>query len=105
MSADFGIGSVVESSRAVEEVSFESKQPHRFAFSVATTKQVAESADKLVSKRITPGEPVLQYSQLKELKKISKTVEQVMGAQSHGWDIEWAFESGRLKILQARPNM
>lgn len=107
VSADFGIGSVVEASHAVEETTFESKTPHRIAFSVASKKQVADdSAGKLVSKPITPGQPVLQDSQLNQLRKISKTIEQVMGKESHGWDIEWAFaEDKQLKILQARPNM
>lgn len=106
LSADFGIGSVVESSNAVEEITFESTSPHRFAFSVASAKSVACPKNKIVAQRIHPGRPVLTADQLQQLRKVSTTVEEVLGPQSHGWDIEWAFdENDTLKLLQARPNM
>jgi phosphoenolpyruvate synthase/pyruvate phosphate dikinase len=106
LSANWGIGSVVEAAHAVEEISFESKTPHRFSFSVSLSKPEADSEGGIVLKRIESGRPVLSENETKQLNKVAKIVEEVLGGQPHGWDIEWAFDEHRkLKILQARPNM
>lgn len=105
-SANFGIGSVVEAGRPVEEYTFELGYPVRTSMSVSRMMPVADQNGGLVQKEITPGTPVLTVDQVTELNRLSLQVEQTLGSEPHGWDIEWAYDtSGQLIILQARPNM
>ena len=72
--------------------------------------------DKLVSGQVAPtryrvragriieekGEDILSRRQVSELVKVGKQVERIFGAAQ---DVEWAYEKGRLFILQSRPLM
>ncbi len=70
--------------------------------------------DQLVSGRLVPsryrvrnnriieqkGDDILSRGQLSELVRAGKKIERIFGAAQ---DVEWAFEKGRLHILQSRP--
>lgn len=105
-SANFGIGSVVEAGRPVEEYTFELGYPLRTSMSVSRTMPVADQSGGLKQVNIQPGTPVLTGKQPLELNQMGQKIEKALGDEPHGWDIEWAFDSsGRFVILQARPNM
>jgi hypothetical protein len=106
LSANFGIGSVVEAGRPVEEYTFELSEPVRLSASVSRTMPVAGPDGGLIYKEVAPGTAVLTSTQATQLNQLSQRVEQALGNQEHGWDIEWAVDqNGSMIILQARPNM
>ena len=104
ISANWGIGSVVEAGAPVEELTLESGQAIRFAFTSANVKPTMSPGGGLVMKPIVPGLPVLTNAQITELNRKAQIVEQLYGAQPKGYDIEWVvLPSGRVMIVQARP--
>ena len=105
ISANWGIGSVVESGRPVEEITLETKPIYQ-SFTVSDTKPVARERGGLEHQPTTPGLPVLNEEQIEELNRAATQVEKALGPKPFGYDIEWAFDTeGKLIILQARPNM
>lgn len=106
ISANWGIGSVVEASSPVEEISLSGEIPQRSSFTVSTSKPVANDSGGLRSESVKAGEPVLNNLQIQQLNEVAQIVDSTLGDQPHGWDIEWAIdELGQVIILQARPNM
>jgi len=106
ISANWGIGSVVESGRPVEEISLEANHPIHYSLTVSDSKPVAKASGGLEKQAITPGLPVLSESQIQELNLAATQIEKTLGVKPYGYDIEWAYDShGKLIILQARPNM
>jgi phosphoenolpyruvate synthase/pyruvate phosphate dikinase len=105
ISANWGIGSVVESGRPVEEITLEAGPIHQ-SLTVSDSKPVAKATGGLEKQETTPGLPVLNETQIKELNKAAIQVEKTLGEKPFGYDIEWAYDAdGKLIILQARPNM
>lgn len=106
ISANYGIGSVVESGTAVEEITLETGSPVRYAMSAAQQKPQASVAGGLQNQPVTTPKYVLTYDQAKQVVKLGEVVRAVFGPAPYGWDIEWAFDGrGRLKFLQCRHNM
>ena len=106
ISANWGIGSVVEAGRPVEEITMESGKKIRFSFTVSDQRPVAKEGGGIVMESVTPGMPVLKDDQIEELNRLAKVVDRSLGESPHGWDIEWAVDqNGKIIILQARPNM
>lgn len=106
LSANFGIGSVVEAGRPVEEISFELGQPLLISMSVSRSMPIADESGGLQFRAVQPGAPVLNMDQAADLNRLGQKIEKSLGGQPHGWDIEWGIDlGGRLVILQARPNM
>ncbi|MCM0606542.1 MAG: hypothetical protein KA715_10670 [Xanthomonadaceae bacterium] len=106
ISANWGIGSVVESESPVEEISLSGSQPIIYSYSVSETKPIPNDQGGLKLVPVEPGTTILSTENIAELKRLSQVVESVLGKQPNGWDIEWAIDqSDRVIILQARPNM
>lgn len=106
ISANWGIGSVVQAGDPVEEISLASGKPLRTSFTVSTRKPVANVNGGLSLENVPLGQPVLTEAQIQALNKKAAEVEEALGHEPHGWDIEWAIDSNdNVKILQARPNM
>lgn len=106
ISANWGIGSVVESGRPVEEITFENGSPQFFSMTATNKKPVVDKNGGLTTTPVEPGIRVLSDENAAALIRFANTIESHLGQQPHGWDIEWAFDrNNKLKILQARPNM
>lgn len=106
LSANWGIGSVVEAGNPVEEISFEGNAPLRYSQSVSASRPVPNANGGLTLEPVAPGTPVLSARDISLLQSLSSEISPVLGDQRHGWDIEWAIDQeGNLRILQARPNM
>ena len=106
ISSNWGIGSVVEAGKPVEEITLETGKINRFSFTVSNQKPVASENGGLIMEPISPGMKVLTDIQINELNRVSKIIDGSLGESSHGWDIEWAVDQdGKIIILQARPNM
>ena len=90
----------------MEEITLEAINPHRFAFSASLTKPVASKEGGLKEKTVESGLAVLSDLEITRLNKLGEEVEQELGYQPNGWDIEWAIDKkGDLFLLQARANM
>lgn len=106
ISANFGIGSVVEAGKPVEEITLESGQPIRTSYTVTTQKPVANASGGLTTETVESGSVVLDDELVNQLNGLAVSIEETLGDSEHGWDIEWAVDAnGKVKILQARPNM
>ncbi len=106
ISANYGIGSVVESGTAVEEITLETGAPLRYSMSVAQQKPQASASGGLQNQALTTTKFVLTAQQAKEIVKLGEIVQLVFGSAPYGWDIEWAFDKrGNLRFLQCRHNM
>lgn len=105
ISANWGIGSVVEAHVPVEEITLENGHALRYALTLANQKPVAEKTGGLSLHPVTPGLPVLSRDEITRLNQKTQLVDSALGEMPHGWDIEWAFDAnGKPWILQARPN-
>ncbi len=106
VSANWGIGSVVEAGAPVEEITLEGNRPIRSSLTSSNTKPTAKAKGGIKFTPAEPGHPVLTEAQINELNAMAQKIEKKLGAQPHGYDIEWVFDSnGKLWIVQARPNM
>lgn len=106
ISSNWGIGSVVEAGKPVEEITLEDGTALHYALTVSNKKPVANNDGGLNTEEVTAGEFVLSKDLAERLNKLSIRVEGTLGEQEHGWDIEWAVDTeGRIILLQARPNM
>ena len=105
ISANWGIGSVVEAGAPVEELTLEGSTPHRFGLTSSAVKPTAKASGGLVNVPIQPGYPVLTPDQIKDLNAKAQEIEKTLGSQPKGWDIEWTVDAnGEIGIVQARPN-
>ena len=106
ISANWGIGSVVQAGDPVEEISMADGRALASSFTVSTQKPVPNIQGGLSMVQVPAGEPVLTETQATLLNAQAIKVDQALGSEPHGWDIEWAIDQGgSIKILQARPNM
>lgn len=105
ISANWGIGSVVEAGAPVEEITLEGRAPLRTGLTSSAIKPTASSSGGLKNVAIQPGYPVLKPEQITELNAKAQLIEETLGVQPKGYDIEWAVDaSGKVWIVQARPN-
>lgn len=106
INANRGIAAVVDSSNGVEEIVLIGKKNYRLSFPTSEHIQMANSFGGLDRVEVKPGEPVLSKKQIAEIKQIGNVVEEVLGIQPNGYDIEWAYDKDQqLIVLQARANM
>lgn len=106
VSANWGIGSVVEAGAPVEEITLEANRPIRSSLTSSNTKPTAKAKGGIKFTPAEPGQPVLTEAQILELNATAMKIEEKLGRQPHGYDIEWVFDAnGKLWIVQARPNM
>ena len=104
ISSNWGIGSVVEAGAPTEEVSLLGSRPHRYSLTSSNVKPTALQSGGITKTPITPGLPVLTEAQIAELQTKALQIEQTLGSEPKGWDIEWAVnEKNEVIILQARP--
>jgi hypothetical protein len=106
ISANWGIGSVVEAGAPVEEITLESDRAIRSSFTSSNVKPTAKMKGGIKFVPAEPGMPVLTDGQIAQLNQFAQKIEIKLGAQPHGYDIEWVIDTdGKLEIVQARPNM
>ena len=106
ISADRGISSVVSGATPVEEIDLAGSAPHRYGFTVSSTKNVINPSGGLSAQKVPAGTPVLSPDQIKQINALAQSIDRLLGDEPHGWDIEWAVNTqGKIIILQARPNM
>ncbi len=106
ISSNWGIGSVVEAGRPVEEITLENGQILKYSLTVTDKKPVANRGGGISLKDIDRGTPVLSDKDIQQLNDAAMKIEKMLGDEAHGWDIEWAIDqSNQIIILQARPNM
>ncbi len=104
ISANWGIGSVVEAGAPTEEISLEGKKPHRYSLTSSNVKPSAKPGGGIIRVPIQPGLPVLSDKEINDLNEKGMVIERVLGSEKKGWDVEWAVdEKGRSIILQSRP--
>ena len=107
INADFRWGQVVESRQPVEEITLENGSTLRYSFAVSDYRSRTRGVDgDLPPMPIEePGQKVLSREEALHLNQVAVKIDEVLGEQPFGWDIEYAFDfEGRLWILQARPN-
>ena len=104
ISANWGIGSVVEAGAPTEEIDLEGASPHRYSLTSSNVKPSANKAGGLKMIKVQPGLAVLNPQQVQNLINQANQIENVLGQEPKGWDIEWAVNpQGKVIILQARP--
>jgi hypothetical protein len=104
LSANWGIGSVVQAGNPVEEIDLESGVPHRSAFTTTRRKPVAAAAGGLAFEPVAAGTPLLDGASVEKLNALAQKAGAVLGEKKLGWDIEWVEDQkGKIVLVQARP--
>ena len=105
INADYGIGQVVDARQPVEEITLENGQFLRYGLTVSNQRPEIGDNGSIVLNTIEPGQRVLDDEEVLRLNHFAITIDEFLGEQEFGWDIEYAFDfEGRLWIVQARPN-
>ena len=105
INANYGIGQVVEAEQPVEEITLENGSILRYSFTVSNQIPRARYNGGIAMVPTEPGKKVLSQEEILLLNQTAIRIDQILGEQQFGWDIEYAFDlNGRLWILQARPN-